>query len=813
MKQIKILIVLLFAVLSVQAQTSATIRPAAKLNVSVASGSDPYTLTVSVLDDLSRFSFSDFGVGDSVYLIDGSDLLIYVVTSKLTSPNRLVVDDVNNTGISAPTGQGAIVKSTPNYKLPFYISGLRDDLRSMMMNRLSQLLDSNIATAGGEIYRYIGTSGVAPAVTAAAAGTITAQNTVGEIYTWNPATNLSSGSWSIISGGGGSLTANSVDSTHIKPASIAASDLSQHAIDTIRNNSIQISEFTDTTYYFGNSITYGVSSSNNVYRWTSIVSKLLRTNEVNNGVSGSTLIKDISIPNSLGGGTMIDRLSTIPVYTNANTSKALVFSFGANDIGMGSQTGWDTVAFKRDYRTVLNNAKSKGWSNGKIVLISPLYINSAGFVTYNTAGRPLSNDTRTQQFVTAVAAVASEYSGMKYIDLYAPSKAGDTTNILHGDGVHPTDFGHKFMAGVIIGGMGLDSVQNTASTFKINGGADIQGLSLRNLPYIGVKGYYIGVDTLGRVGIRDNVSTSTYTIPSLLSTGSFNANSMPTISGISGAFLQYGSNIGYLFAQDSSNTGQVLSINHTGGRVLIGGASDDNSSKLQVLGNTKTSGYSSQSSFIATGNTNPTGAGLIAQYNANIGYVFAFDYSTSTPKDLSLGFFPPAKILYGDNTTTGTTRHQFTGTTYHKNPVGFNQPNPLYYIDADGGSFGNPIRALGLQAGSASDSLVSSASGVLKRVASVGAITAGEGNSHTVNATIAAGANLSGGGTPFTVTVSGALVGDFIDFVVIPDDNDLTDIVIKAWVSATNTVSYQIENKRATSVVFTNKSVKARVRR
>ena len=206
MKQIKILIVVLFAVLSVQAQTSAPIRPAAKLNVSVASGSDPYTLTVSVLDDLSRFSFSDFGVGDSVYLIDGSDLLIYVVTSKLTSPNRLVVDDVNNTGISAPTGQGAIVKSTPNYKLPFYVSGLRDDLRSMMMNRLSQLLDSNIATAGGEIHRYVGTSGVAPAVTAAAAGTITAQNTVGEIYTWNPATNLSSGSWSIVSGGGGSAS-------------------------------------------------------------------------------------------------------------------------------------------------------------------------------------------------------------------------------------------------------------------------------------------------------------------------------------------------------------------------------------------------------------------------------------------------------------------------------------------------------------------------------------------------------------------------------------------------------------------------------
>ena len=135
MKRITLIALFLCSYLFAYSQTSAPIRPAAKLNVSVATGSNPYTLTVSILDDLSRFTFADFGVGDSVYLVDGSDLLIYVVTSKLTSPNRLVVNDVNNTGISAPTGQGAIIKSTANYKLPVYISGLRDDLRSMIMNR------------------------------------------------------------------------------------------------------------------------------------------------------------------------------------------------------------------------------------------------------------------------------------------------------------------------------------------------------------------------------------------------------------------------------------------------------------------------------------------------------------------------------------------------------------------------------------------------------------------------------------------------------------------------------------------------------
>lgn len=93
---------------------------------------------------------------------------------------------------------------------------------------------------------------------------------------------------------------------------------------------------------------------------------------------------------------------------------------------------------------------------------------------------------------------------------------------------------------------------------------------------------------------------------------------------------------------------------------------------------------------------------------------------------------------------------------------------------------------------------------------SFAATNAGEG-SQTLNATIATNTNLST--TPFTITVSGAAVGDYVDLITVPDGNDLTDVIIKAWVSAENTVSYQIENKKSTSITFTNKIVKARVRR
>jgi predicted Rdx family selenoprotein len=230
------------------------INPAAKLTVTNAVGSNPYTLTVSVSDDLSRFTFDSITAGCYVYLIDGSNLLVYTVNSKLTSPNRLVVTDINNTGISPPTGQGAVMKVTDSSKLPMYISGLRDDLRSMIMNKLSQQIDAKLLDAK-EIYQYVGITGVSPAVTAAVAGSITAQNTVGQLWTWNPASNLTSGSWSLqgnsttitpadslnvslkLTGGvlKGSVIPNTLDSNVIKDKGIGASDLSQGAVDTLKS--------------------------------------------------------------------------------------------------------------------------------------------------------------------------------------------------------------------------------------------------------------------------------------------------------------------------------------------------------------------------------------------------------------------------------------------------------------------------------------------------------------------------------------------------------------------------------------------------
>ena len=158
MKNLIIVLILVVVGFKAFSQTPAHLVPSARYLVTGAVGSDPATLTGVIQDDLSAFDATSFAIGDSIYLIDGSDLLIYSITSITTaSGNTLVVvcDDVNNTGIAAPVGQGAITKATTVYNFPIFISGLRDDLRSMIMNRFAQLIEREIQSAD-EVARYVG---------------------------------------------------------------------------------------------------------------------------------------------------------------------------------------------------------------------------------------------------------------------------------------------------------------------------------------------------------------------------------------------------------------------------------------------------------------------------------------------------------------------------------------------------------------------------------------------------------------------------------------------------------------------------------
>jgi len=240
--------------------------------------------------------------------------------------------------------------------------------------------------------------------------------------------------------------------------------------------------------------------------------------------------------------------------------------------------------------------------------------------------------------------------------------------------------------------------------------------------------------------------------------------------------------------------------------------------------NTGIGAYNTAGALIGTGNTS-LGAfayqsnAASGDYNITIGYSAGnllttgsrniiigssiTDYNITASNQLNIG-----NIIYGTS-IDGNLTTKSTGNI----GIGISTPQYKLDIDAQTGSAGNPLRLQGLQQGTSTDSLITSNAGIIKRYGLASNITAGDNNTQVFNASISAASNLSGGGTPFTITVSGAAIGDFVDFSVVSDDNDLTDINIKAWVSNTNTVSYQIENKRGSTINFTNKPIKCRVRR
>jgi hypothetical protein len=124
---------------------------ATKLNITNVTGSDPYTLSATVNDCLSRFSVSDIAVNDSIYINEGSDLIILVVTG---SPSislgvaTFTADDIDNTGITPTGGEAAIVRPSTNYYFSFYVCGIAPELKQLMDARFKQRLDAQLAAGG-----------------------------------------------------------------------------------------------------------------------------------------------------------------------------------------------------------------------------------------------------------------------------------------------------------------------------------------------------------------------------------------------------------------------------------------------------------------------------------------------------------------------------------------------------------------------------------------------------------------------------------------------------------------------------------------
>jgi hypothetical protein len=154
-----ILILLLFVGKILYAQSYPPLVMASKVTITnISTFSDPYTVQGVVQDITGNFDATDIQAGDSLYLLDGNNLLIYsVVLINSASGNNfsIVINDINDTGNLPPTGEGSIQKTTTNYNFPIAVGGLSETLMSLIDNRFKQRIDSILTTLGG-----LGTLGV-----------------------------------------------------------------------------------------------------------------------------------------------------------------------------------------------------------------------------------------------------------------------------------------------------------------------------------------------------------------------------------------------------------------------------------------------------------------------------------------------------------------------------------------------------------------------------------------------------------------------------------------------------------------------------
>lgn len=146
----------------------------ARLNVTNVTGSDPYTLTGVIQDELSKWSAADLNVSaDSIYHLEGSDLLIYRITSITSASGNnfvIVVDDIMDSGLLPSTGvEWAAIAFTTNYQYPIETGNLASPLKSAIDNRFKQRLDAQ-PDGGNNVFSSVNFTTLSPSGTAPSNG-------------------------------------------------------------------------------------------------------------------------------------------------------------------------------------------------------------------------------------------------------------------------------------------------------------------------------------------------------------------------------------------------------------------------------------------------------------------------------------------------------------------------------------------------------------------------------------------------------------------------------------------------------------------
>jgi lysophospholipase L1-like esterase len=197
-------------------------------------------------------------------------------------------------------------------------------------------------------------------------------------------------------------------------------------------------------FYFGDSITSGVTSVNGTgtvtdKNWAALLSADMGWTCHNLGIPGTTMVK--SVNGNIEANSMYSRAEKEIPQKRAK-DKYLFFAYGINDV-LKNYDDVSTAQFKEDYQYVLNVAFARGWKPQDIVLLNGYYCLISGYAIYNIA--PFADRNRHMAFNSAIKTVADS-NKTRFIDIYGymQNNGGDTLLIF--DGIHPTLTGYNVIA-------------------------------------------------------------------------------------------------------------------------------------------------------------------------------------------------------------------------------------------------------------------------------------------------------------------------------------------------------------------------------
>jgi len=205
----------------------------------------------------------------------------------------------------------------------------------------------------------------------------------------------------------------------------------------------------DSFYFFGDSITYGMSAGTGL-------DYASKTSQYFNVVKNNLAVSSTTLSNSYYPNSFRDTCSSI-VPNKGSMKSFIIIAHGTND-GRSEHpfltTPYNTPAiYNTQFQEVLDIIYSKGWLKSEIILVTPFYVDDTDLATYST------DRLHYEVYVQKLKDVAMA-NGITYYDAYNEMINNGGNSLLSSDHVHPNNTGHDVIF------LGLKNILNTKINVK-----------------------------------------------------------------------------------------------------------------------------------------------------------------------------------------------------------------------------------------------------------------------------------------------------------------------------------------------------------